>query len=219
MCKPATLLHELLEASQKNPVPDQQSTEPHLQTPSFSEAPLPSEQAAAWLQVLEEDVQTSPVAGVQAPEVPQTQGAGLTVAPSPWAQTEPVKAHRHLLLIPQARVDRVFVLNCRGHGVQVEEHPRGLSENQLCTYTLGESDHPTCLAAALHVASCAINLYPVSTHVPEVTMGYTMKLLEVLHWLRGLRQKSPVVAAAQSAVPQAQFAGLAAVPSVVAQGA
>ena len=53
---------------------------------------------AAWLQVLEEDVQTSPVADVQAPEVPQTQGAGLAVAPSPWAQAGPVKAaHRQAL--------------------------------------------------------------------------------------------------------------------------
>ena len=68
---------------------------PHLQTPVFSEAPLPSEQVAAWLQVLEEAVQTSPVADVQAPEAPQTQGAGLAVAPSPWAQAGPVKAaHR-----------------------------------------------------------------------------------------------------------------------------
>ena len=65
-----------------------------MQTPAFSEVPLPSEQAAAWLQVLEEDAQTSPVADVQAPEAPQTQGAGLAVAPSPWAQAGPVKAHR-----------------------------------------------------------------------------------------------------------------------------
>ena len=77
------LPHRFSEAVQKNPVPDQQSTEPHLQTPAFSEAPFPSEHAAAWLQVLEEDTQTSPVAGVQAPEAPQTQGTGLTVAPSP----------------------------------------------------------------------------------------------------------------------------------------
>ena len=87
----ATELHELNEDVQKSPAPDQQSTEPHLQTPSFSEAPLPSEQAAAWLQVLEEDVQTSPVADVQAPEAPQTQGAGLAVALSPWAQAGPTK--------------------------------------------------------------------------------------------------------------------------------
>ena len=76
---------------QKNPVPDQQSTEPHLQTRPFSEVPLPSEQAAAWPQVLEEDAQTSPVAGVQAPEGPQTQGTGLAVMLSPWSQMGPVK--------------------------------------------------------------------------------------------------------------------------------
>ena len=90
-------LHEFNEDVQKSPVADQQSTEPHLQTPPFSEAPLPSEQAAAWLQVLEEDAQTSPVADVQIPEAPQTQGAGLAVAPSPWAQAGPVKAHRQAL--------------------------------------------------------------------------------------------------------------------------
>ena len=91
-------LHELSEDVQKSPVPDQQSTEPHLQTPSFSEAPLSSEHVVAWLQVPEEDAQTSPVADVQAPEAPHTQGAGLAVAPSPWAQAGPVKAaHRQAL--------------------------------------------------------------------------------------------------------------------------
>ena len=90
-------LHELNEDVQKKPVPGQQSTEPHLQTPAFSEAPLPSEHVAVWLQVLEEDAQTSPVADVQAPEAPQTQGAGLAVAPSPWAQAGPVKSHRQAL--------------------------------------------------------------------------------------------------------------------------
>ena len=95
-------LHELNEDVQKSPVPDQQSTEPQLQTPPFSEAPLPSEQAAAWLQVLQEDVsQTSPVADVQAPEAPQTQGAGLAVAPSPWAQAGPVKAAHRQALEPE----------------------------------------------------------------------------------------------------------------------
>ena len=86
-------LHELNEDVQKSPVPDQQSTVPHLQTPSFSEAPLPSEQVAAWLQVLVEDAQTSPVAAVQAPEVPQTQGAGLSAVPLPWGHAGAVKAH------------------------------------------------------------------------------------------------------------------------------
>ena len=31
------------------------------------------------------------MADVQAPEAPQTQGAGLAVAPSPWVQAGPVK--------------------------------------------------------------------------------------------------------------------------------
>ena len=108
-------LHELNEDVQKSPVPDQQSTEPHLQAPSFSESPLPFEQGAAWLQVLEEGAQTSPVADVQAPEAPQTQGAALAVAPSPWAQAGPVKAaHRQALeLKSQERVEAVSVLKRR----------------------------------------------------------------------------------------------------------
>ena len=40
-------------------------------------------------------------------------------------------------------------------------------------------------------------------------MGYTMTLLEVLHWFMAPLQKSPVVAASQSEVPHAQLAGLA----------
>ena len=86
--------HWLKAAVQNSPVPDQQSTEPHLQTPAFSEAPLLSEHAAAWLQVLEEDAQMSPVADVHKPKSPQTQGAGLAVVPLVWAQAGPVKAHR-----------------------------------------------------------------------------------------------------------------------------
>ena len=72
-------------------MPDQQSTDPHLQTPAFSEAPLVSEHTAAWLQVLEAALQTNPVDAVQAPVALHTQGASLAVAPSPWAQAGPVK--------------------------------------------------------------------------------------------------------------------------------
>ena len=102
-----------------------------MQTPSFSEAPLPSEQAAAWLQVPVEDAQTSPVADVQAPEAPQTQGAGLAVAPSPRAQVGPVKAgHRQALeeVESQARVEAVSVLKRRLPPLLlllVSKHPRG----------------------------------------------------------------------------------------------
>ena len=89
VCRPASLLHELLELSQKSPVV----------AASQSVVPLPSEHTVAWLQVLKEDEQTSPVADVQIkpPEAPQKHGAGLAVAPSPWAQAGPVKAHRQAL--------------------------------------------------------------------------------------------------------------------------
>ena len=52
-------------------------------------------------------------------------------------------------------------------------------------------------------------------------MGYTVvcRPAMLLHELLELSQKSPVVAASQSVVPHAQFAGLAAVPSVVAHNA
>ena len=123
-------LHELSEDVQKSPVPDQQSTEPHLQTPLFSEAPLTSEHVVAWLQVLVEDAQTSPVVDVHAPKAPQTQGAGLAVAPSPWAQAGPVKVHRQALeLESQEIVEDVYVMP--NHRLPplvlllVSEHPRG----------------------------------------------------------------------------------------------
>ena len=79
------------------------------------------------------------------------------------------------------------------------------------------SDQPSCCpAAASHVALSAIHPYPLSPHVPEVTMGYTVvcRPAIMLHELLAASQKSPVMAAAQSVVPHAQFAGLAAVPSV-----
>ena len=37
------------------------------------------------------------------------------------------------------------------------------------------SDQPTCPAAASHVAASAIHPYPLSAHVPEVTMGCTLR--------------------------------------------
>ena len=80
------------------------------------------------------------MADVQTPEVPQTQGAGLAVAPSPWGQAGAVK-------------------------------------------------DPTDMCA------------------PAI----------LLHEFLEASQNSPVVAASQSVVPQAQLAPLAAVPSVVVQ--
>ena len=73
-----------------------QSTEPHLHTPSFFEAPLPSKQGSAWLQVLKEALQKSPVSPVHG-VVPQTQFSELALAPVPSSQTGAVKAHRQAL--------------------------------------------------------------------------------------------------------------------------
>ena len=80
-------------------------------------------------------------------------------------------------------------------------------------------DQPICAAAALHSATSSIHLYSLSVQVPKVSMVYTFlcRPAILLHELFEASQKSPVVAASQSVVPHAQFAGLAAVPSVVAQ--
>ena len=92
-------LHELNEDMQKSPVvAASQSVVPHAQLAGLVAVPSVVAQAAKELHELNEDVQKSPVADVQqAPEAPQTQGAGLAVAPSPWAQAGPVKVHRHAL--------------------------------------------------------------------------------------------------------------------------
>ena len=87
-------------------------------------------QAAKGLHELSEDVQKSPVADVQPPEVPQTQRAGLAVAPSPWAQAGPVKAHRQALELEESQeaVEAVCVLKYRLPPLVlllVSKHPRG----------------------------------------------------------------------------------------------
>ena len=81
------------------------------------------------------------------------------------------------------------------------------------------SDQPTCPAAASHVALSSIHPYPLSAHVPEVTTAYTVVCWPaiLLHELMPASQKSPVSTGSQTAVPHSQLAGLAAVPSVVAQ--
>ena len=66
----------------------------------------------------------------------------------------------------------------------VSKHPLGRLDDEVVPALV--SDNPTCPAAASHVAASAIHPYPSSAHVPAVTMGYTTKLLEVLHWLTGL---------------------------------
>ena len=127
--------------------------------------------------------QKSPVADVQAPEAPQTQGAGLAVAPSPWAQAGAVKAHRQAASSElQEPVEPVFVLKPRLPPMLAltrSWQPGGAINDEKAWAPV--SDHPTCPAAAPHVAASSIHPYPLSVHEPEVTMGYTTKLLEVLH--------------------------------------
>ena len=131
VCRPAILLHEFLEASQKSPVvAASQSVVPHAQFAGLAAVPSVVAQVAKELHELNEDVQKSPVADVQAPEVPQTQGAGLAVAPSPWAQAGPVKAaHRQAWeLSSQEPVEDVSVLKYRLPPLLLllmSKHPRG----------------------------------------------------------------------------------------------
>ena len=88
---------------QYRPIPGQQSTLPHLQTPLFSGAPLPSRQTVVvWLQILVAAFalsrHTNPVVAVHAvleTSSPQMQGPLLAVVPSPCAQSGAVKVHRH----------------------------------------------------------------------------------------------------------------------------
>ena len=123
--------------------------------------------------------QMSPVADVQGtPEVPQTQGAGLAVAPSPWVQAGPVKVHRQALQLElsQERVEAVSVLKYRLPPLLlllVSKQPRGKLDHELVGAVV--SDHLTCPAAASHVAVSAIHPYPLPAHVPEVTTGYTLR--------------------------------------------
>ena len=69
-----------------------QSVVPHAQLAGLIAVPSVVAQVGTVLQrSLLEVSQKSPVADVQAPEAPQTQGARLAVAPSPWAQAGAVK--------------------------------------------------------------------------------------------------------------------------------
>ena len=98
------------------------------------------------------------------------------------------------------------------------QHPGGFLEEDWVRAVV--SDQPICPAASSHIAAFSIHPYPLSAHVPEVTMGYTVVCRPgiVLHELLEASQNSPVVLASHVAVPHTQAPGLAAVPSVMAQG-
>ena len=55
----------------------------------------------------------------------------------------------------------------------VPKHPRGRLDDEVVVAVV--TDQPTCPAAASHVAASSIHPYPLSAHVPEVTMGYTLR--------------------------------------------
>ena len=54
----------------------------------------------------------------------------------------------------------------------LSKHPRGKYDSEPVFAIV--SDQPACPAAASHVAWSSIHPYPWSTHVPEVTTGYTV---------------------------------------------
>ena len=84
-----------------------------------------------------------------------------------------MKAHRQA---QQERVQPVSVLRYKLPPLvllNVSKHPRGSPRHDVVYAVV--SDQPTCPAAASHVAASSIHPYPLSAHVPEVTMGYTLR--------------------------------------------
>ena len=69
----------------------------------------------------------------------------------------------------------MFVLNRRLPPLLLlwSKHPRGRLDDEVVTAVV--SDQPTCPAAAWHVAASTMGSYPLDSHVPEVTMGYTFR--------------------------------------------
>ena len=83
VCRPAIVLHELFEASQKSPVvASSQSVVPHAQFAGLVAVPSVVAQAVKELHELKEAVQKSPVMAASQSDVPHTQFAGLAMVPS-----------------------------------------------------------------------------------------------------------------------------------------
>ena len=79
------------------------------------------------------------------------------------------------LEVAEVRVEDVRVLKYKLPPLVLlllSKHPRGWFDDETVLAVV--SDQPTCPAAASHVALSAIHPYPLSAHVPEVTMGYTV---------------------------------------------
>ena len=122
-------LHWLVAAWQKKPAPGVQSMEPHLHTPEFFVAPDPSEQAGAWLQVLEAATHIMPVSELHSLALaPQTHAAEEVCGAEPPGSSHAaaVTAHRHdLLSDPQSAGEAVLVLKYTEVPALFEEQPRG----------------------------------------------------------------------------------------------
>jgi len=106
-----------------------QSVVPQTQLDGLSAVPSVLAQVGNRLHRLLLDMsQKSPVADVQAPEAPQTQGAGLAVAPSPCGQAGAAKAHRQAIKGAQERVEDVRSLKYKLPPLVLlllSKHPRG----------------------------------------------------------------------------------------------
>ena len=126
-------LHELNEDVQTSPVvAASQSAVPQAQLTGLAAEPSVVLQVGAGLQRPPLDVsQKSPVADVQAPEVPQKQGAELAALPLLWGQMGPVTAaHKQALELEwsQESVESVYVLKNRLPPLLLllmSKHPRG----------------------------------------------------------------------------------------------
>ena len=139
--------------------------EPQAQSSALFPFPSTRVQYGTVLHWLAETSQKKPVKFVHTVmAAPQKQGAGLAVAPSPWAQVGPVKAaHRQALeeKESQERVEAVFVLKYSPPPLVlllVSKHPCGEPDHKSVSAVV--SDQPTCPAAASHAALSSIHPYP-----------------------------------------------------------
>ena len=201
----ATKRHELMEASQKSPVPAVQSAVPQVQLPELAVRPSLLVHVGVSLQ---RSLETSQYWVSVQSTAPQAQSPEFGAVPSVVVHTGPVKAHIQCATIEQSpsALSRVF----RYLYLDVSKHPRGDSREFVVRRT------PVLVRHAPGASFVTIS-YLFDKHVPEVTRGYTVTCApgSLLHVLLEASQKSPVVAV-QVAVPQAQFAVLFAVPSLMA---
>ena len=130
MCRPAIVLHELLEASQKSPaVLLSQSVVPHAQSAGLGAVPSVVAQAAKELHELNEDVQKSPVPDQQSTE-PHLQTPLFSESPfssehaDAWLQV----LEEDVQTSPVADVQAPEAPQTQGAGLAVTPSPRAQAE-------------------------------------------------------------------------------------------